>query len=98
MLYPKKKVGKGQARERWHKMTADERVLAVEGIRRHVDWWVEHTTDAQFIPTGNVWLNQRRWEDEEPRSRLVPVGKPSLVERARARRTAQTTIIDVEAR
>ena len=67
-LYPKKKAGKGQARERWRKMTVAEREAAVDGIVRHHAWWLEHGTDEQFIPAGNVWLNQRRWEDDEPRS------------------------------
>lgn len=85
-LYPKKATGKGQARERWRKMTKADRVDAFEAIRRHAAWWAEHGTDATFIPAGNVWLNQRRWEDDEPRSAtpltvVKPMGK---MERVRA--------------
>ena len=52
-------------------MTQVDRAAAAEGIGRHVAWWAEHATDQQFMPAGNVWLNQRRWEDEEPRSATV---------------------------
>jgi len=87
-LYPKKKVGKGQARERWRKMTAAERVDALDAIRRHAAWWIEHDTDEQFVPAGNVWLNQRRWEDEQPRSATVLTAVPAndWIARSMARR------------
>lgn len=90
LLYPKKKAGKGQARERWRKMTAKERIEAVDAIERHVAWWTEHSTDEQFIPAGNVWLNQRRWEDEQPRSGTVLAAVPTndWVARSKARRAA----------
>lgn len=88
-LYPKKKAGKGQARDRWRKMTLGERVQAVGAIERHVAWWTEHATDEQFIPAGNVWLNQRRWEDDEPRSNGGIVRPPtSMMDRVRARLAA----------
>jgi hypothetical protein len=87
-LYPKKKAGKGQARERWRKMTKAEREAAVDGVARHVLWWTDHDTDEQFIPAGNVWLNQRRWEDDEPRS-VKAVAAPSMIERVRAKMEAE---------
>jgi hypothetical protein len=88
-LYPKKKAGKGQARERWRKMIAADRAEAVEAIRRHAAWWIEHDTDEQFIPSGNVWLNQRRWEDEQPRSAtLTAVPTNDWIARSKARRAA----------
>ena len=86
-LYPKKKAGKGQARERWRKMTAAERLAAMLAIEQHNAWWVEHETDEQFIPAGNVWLNQRRWEDEQPRSASL-TQPTSIMDRVRQKRAA----------
>jgi len=90
-LYPKKQAGKGQAREKWRKMTAAERRDAHAGIARHNGWWAERATDAQFIPAASVWLNQRRWEDDEPRSTPI-AGTGDVMARARALRqkAAQT--------
>lgn len=75
-LYPKKKAGKGQARARWRKMTIADRLAAMLVIPMHVAWWNEHETAEQFIPAGDVWLNQRRWEDEQPRVRALQTVAP----------------------
>jgi hypothetical protein len=94
-LYPKKKAGKGQAREKWRKMTAAERLAAMLVIQTHVAWWIEHATDERFIPAGNVWLNQRRWEDEEPRSATVLSAVPNdPIERVRQKRAAARAVGD----
>jgi len=91
--YPKGKPGKGQAREYWRskKMTRADRAAAIEGIQRHVAWWVEHGTEPQFIPASIVWLHQRRWEDDEPRQRLQAVDTDKVL-RSRQRRAARAAI------
>jgi hypothetical protein len=74
-LYPKKAVGKGEARKRWRRMTLADRDAAVDGILRHVAHWSRVGTASKFIPAGSVWLNQRRWEDDEPRMSQGPAEK-----------------------
>ena len=32
--------------------------------------WMASWTDRQFIPYPATWLNQRRWEDEPPKSAI----------------------------
>jgi len=92
-LYPKKVNGKGEARKKWRAMKKAEKADAVAGIVRHVAWWGEHETDPTFIPAGNVWLNQRRWEDDEPRSAvpLKAVAGGTMMDRVRAKLTETQT-------
>jgi len=68
-LYPKKKGGKGEARVKWRKMPVAERLAAMLMIPTHAAWWAEHHTELRFIPDGVVWLNKRRWEDDQPKAR-----------------------------
>jgi hypothetical protein len=92
MLYPKKTNGKGEARKHWRKMKRAEKREAMFAIQRHIGWWKEHETDPTFIPCGNVWLNQRRWEDTEPRSAvpLKAVAGSTMMERVRAKLQTET--------
>lgn len=88
--YPKKASGKGEARTKWRKMPVKDRRAAEAGLDKHLAWWAEHGTEVRFIPAGSVWLNQRRWEDDEPRTRTVEAPRPtSMMERVRLRRAAE---------
>ncbi len=102
-LYPKKATGKGQARTKWRTMRAADRRDAFTGIERHAAWWATNETDLTFIPAGNVWLNQRRWEDDEPRSAtpltvVKPMGKMERVRAALAADDKTKTETKAEAR
>lgn len=58
--YPRK-VAKPQARKAWIKnKCALSEVLP--SLEQHKKNW----KDPQFIPHPSTWLNQRRWEDEQP--------------------------------
>ena len=69
-IYPLKK-GKGAAEKSWAKATkialGSEILEAVRVYR-----WPE---DPQFTPLPATWLNQRRWEDEQPAEAPKPVRK-----------------------
>ena len=88
------KVGKGAAEKAF---AAALRVTDLETLldaaRRHAE------RQAIIKPERPIhaatWLNQRRWEDDPPPP-PVPARKPSLVDRARAKRAA--AVIDVESR
>jgi len=58
--YPRK-VAKPQARKAWNK---NKCVLSevLPSLEQHKKNW----KDPQFIPHPSTWLNQRRWEDEQP--------------------------------
>lgn len=60
LSYPRK-VAKPQAKKAWSK---NKCVLAevLPALEQHKKTW----KDPQFIPHPATWLNQRRWEDEQP--------------------------------
>lgn len=59
-LYPNKK-DKKKAREKFSKLSADKRQLAIDGISRLMksEQWMRW-----FIPLPTTYLNGERWEDE----------------------------------
>lgn len=65
-LYPRK-VGKQTALKAWAKLKPDmilfaEMEKALEIAKRSPDWLKDA---GQYIPHPSVWLNGRRWEDEQ---------------------------------
>jgi hypothetical protein len=88
--YPKK-VGKGEARIVFDKLNAADKSAAIEGAARHAEC-IRANPEVFVLPDGPVWLNKRRWEDEEPRrrpDRTATVTRPSRLERLRAMRQTQ---------
>lgn len=66
-VYPKK-VGKGKAKESFHKIKPskelfDQIISAVEIQKKSEQWRKEN---GQYIPNPSTWLNQERWGDELP--------------------------------
>ncbi len=64
-LYPRK-VGKGQAKKMWFKISPSEELYkkilsAVEEAKNCRQW---KTDGGQYIPYPSTWLNQERWEDD----------------------------------
>lgn len=78
--YPRK-VGKPAAVAAWKKLAVDEgllgRMIAAVGRQARSDQWVKD--NGQFIPHPSTWLNQRRWEDEDPGGAGGPVHPPGRV-------------------
>jgi hypothetical protein len=74
-LYPKR-VGKGAAEKSWAKIK--EPVKTIELIKNSLEWqkqteqWKKN--NGQFIPGPAVYLNQRRWEDEQNQPQRPPAG------------------------
>ena len=66
--YPKK-VGKGAAEKAWKKLKPDLPTVlkAIERTRATEQW---RKDNGQFIPHPVTWLNQRRWEDDEPETSI----------------------------
>lgn len=83
--YPRK-VGKGQARQEWAKLSPDEALCkriesAVRAWARSPEW---ARNDGQFIPKPVRWLREQRWEDV-PGVALAPsptAPPPRMVETA----------------
>lgn len=64
--YPRK-VGKHEARKAWDKAGAAkdiDRVLRMIRLLKESPDWFEK--EIQFIPHPSTWINQRRWEDDDP--------------------------------
>ena len=55
-----KKIKKPRAEAKWKRMTKKERQLAMD----HIPRFVQATPEVQFRPHFDVYLNQKRWEDE----------------------------------
>lgn len=72
-LYPRK-VGKQKAMSSWNKLKPDmilfaEIERALEIAKRSPDWL---KSAGQYIPHPSVWLNGRRWEDEQDPAAALP--------------------------
>lgn len=72
-LYPRK-VGKQAALKAWAKLKPDmilfaEIERALEIAKRSPDWL---KSAGQYIPHPSVWLNGRRWEDEQDPTVALP--------------------------
>lgn len=64
--YPKR-TGKAAAAKAYAKAlrtTTPDALMA--GLTRAVAGWAADRTEARFIPNPATWLNQGRWEDEQP--------------------------------
>ncbi len=68
-LYPRKQ-NKASAQKAWKKLKVNQALF--EQIQTTLQWQQEsrdwQKDGGQFIPYGSTWLNQRRWEDEQPDS------------------------------
>ncbi len=73
--YPRK-IGKGSAYKAWGKLKPPlEICLSTLKWQKKTDQWLRD--NGQYIPHPATWLNQRRWEDEEPQpgdSHVAPTG------------------------
>ena len=68
--YPKK-VGKDAAYKSWQKVKPRiDDVLFALSWQCKTDQWIKN--DGQFIPNPATYLNQGRWQDEQPVTDLVP--------------------------
>ena len=71
-VYPKKK-SKEAAKKAWDKLKPDEELrsvilLAVKHQSISPDW---AKSGGQYIPYPATWLNNRRWEDDEPEQKKL---------------------------
>lgn len=64
--YPKK-VGKEAARKAWEKYKSN---FTLDAVLLALDWQIEsdqwRRNDGQFIPNPATYLNQGRWQDQQP--------------------------------
>jgi len=68
--YPKK-VGKTAAQVSWKKVKPKlDDVLYALSWQTNSNQWTKN--DGQFIPNPSTYLNQGRWQDEQPTKDLVP--------------------------
>ena len=69
-VYPRK-TGKGAAEKAWEKASRLAQPETIINAVRDFRW----PEDLQFVPHPVTWLNQRRWEDEQPTEAPKPVRK-----------------------
>lgn len=79
--YPRK-VGKGAAQSRWHRLSTADRSAVLAAVPEHVARWREMRTETQFIPHPATWLSQRRWEDQLATDARREATMPSAVRHA----------------
>lgn len=85
-MYPKK-VGIGSAENAWRKMSDENRVAAMDGLRKQLPGLKQR--EKQYLAAPSRWLNERRWLDEPP-PQLNSLGLPmqsAEEEREHLRRT-----------
>jgi hypothetical protein len=92
--YPRK-VGKPNAFTSWKRLRLEDQRAAYRTLLRRKDWLAEQK-ERGFCPHPSTWLNQRRWEDEEPVSSARAVNghhhaKPSVDELWLDRQIADAT-------
>lgn len=64
-LWPKKQ-GKATARQKWRRLSTEDRCAAMAAIPAWQRYAREHPQGAQYVPMASTFLNQRRWEDDPP--------------------------------
>lgn len=64
-LYPRK-VSRWNAEKAWNKLSENQRILALEGIKKYIIYWKKKGTQKEFIPHPATWLdiNDQRWNDD----------------------------------
>lgn len=60
-IYPRKE-GRKPAREKWDRLSEEQKRKAVEALPAHVKMW--EGRDREFIPMLKTWIFQERFEDE----------------------------------
>ena len=89
--YPRR-VAKADARKAWHRMTAAERLAAMDTIGEHVAVWIAEGRGTSVLPYPATWLNRKSWEDEL--NYVAPRAEPEYREApgmAAVRRAMETT-------
>ena len=64
-LYPRK-VSRWNAEKAWNKLSENQRILALEWIKKYIIYWKKKKTEKEFIPHPATWLdiNDQRWNDD----------------------------------
>jgi len=59
-----RKVARRDAEKAWGRLTSDERVAALNGMRKAAQSEQWQRDGGKFVPYPATWLNGRRWEDD----------------------------------
>ncbi len=64
-LYPRH-VSRWNAEKAWNKLSENQRILALEWIKKYIIYWKKKKTEKEFIPHPATWLdiNDQRWNDD----------------------------------
>lgn len=63
--YPRK-VSRWNAEKAWNKLSENQRILALEWLKKYIIYWKKKGTQKEFIPHPATWLdiNDQRWNDD----------------------------------
>ena len=83
-LYPRK-VSRWNAEKAWNKLSENQRILALEWIKKYIIYWKKKKTEKEFIPHPATWLDikDQRWNDdlwEVPETSLIKVNEKAKEE------------------
>lgn len=64
-LYPRK-VSRWNAEKAWNKLSENQRILALDWLKKYIIYWKKKGTQKEFIPHPATWLdiNDQRWNDD----------------------------------
>lgn len=64
-IYPRH-VSRWNAEKAWNKLSENQRILALEWIKKYIIYWKKKKTEKEFIPHPATWLdiNDQRWNDD----------------------------------
>lgn len=64
-IYPRK-VSRGNAEKAWNKLSENQRILALDWLKKYVIYWKKKWTQKEFIPHPATWLDPKdqRWNDD----------------------------------
>lgn len=64
-IYPRK-VSRWNAEKAWNKLSENQRILALEWLKKYIIYWKKKGTEKEFIPHPATWLdiNDQRWNDD----------------------------------
>ncbi len=64
-IYPRK-CSRWNAEKAWNKLSENQRILALEWIKKYIIYWKKKKTEKEFIPHPATWLDikDQRWNDD----------------------------------
>lgn len=92
-LYPRK-VSRWNAEKAWSKLSENQRILALDWLKKYIIYWKKKGTQKEFIPHPATWLDitDQRWNDdlsEVPETAIIQTNEKAKEEDEIDRKNAE---------